>query len=332
MAANLGFGTHGKVGMVYTGAAPWHKDGQEALGLMTTTEACDFVGMPEMMELASEYTLDGQIYRVPDKKIIVRKDTKEYISTVGDGYTVVQFREAFQEMGDELIGAGGAHIETAGILGNGSKGWLMARLPGDIVVDGTKGKDSIRRYLLIYTAHDGTAKLSVITSPVRTVCENTVRAAFAEMDAGSVSIRHSKNAKVQMSKASATLAAANEHYAKFAESINLFASKGTSEDTVREYLMNLIPDKADAKHKTRSENIRAEIANLAVNGKGQDMEGVKGTVWALYNGVTEYVDHSRGTRGDSDAVRAENRLESVWFGSGAQLKDKAFNLALAMAK
>lgn len=332
MAANLGIGTHGNVGMVFTGETPWHKNGKRVASLMTTAQACDHFGMPEMVELPAYFNVDGKPVMVPDKKIIMRKDTREYISTVGTGYKVIQFKEAFREMGDGLIGEGGAHIETAGILGNGAKGWMMARLPEDITVEGTKGKDTIKRYLLIYTSHDGTAHLSVITSPVRTVCENTVAAAFAEMDAGSLSIRHSKNAKLKMSLAASVLANANEHYKRFAESINLFASTGTSEDTVKDYLNRLIPDKADAKHKTRSENIRAEIANLSRVGVGQDMDGVKGTLWALYNGVTEYVDYHRGTRGDSDANRAENRLESLWFGSGAEMKAEAFDLALAMAK
>ncbi len=331
MAANLGTGVNGQVGMVYTGETPWHKSGKSVPGLMSTAQACDYVGMPEVLEIPAEYSLDGKFWQVPDKKIIIRKDTREYLATVGSGYKVIQFREAFREMGDELIGTGGMHVETAGILGNGSKGWMMMRLSGDITVDGTGGKDVIKRYLLMHTAHDGTANLSVITSPVRTVCENTVAAAFAAMDSGSLSIRHSKNAKVHMSKAAATMAAANEHYKRFADSINLFASKGTTADSVKDFLNALLPDKADAKHKTRTENIRAEIAALSVNGKGQDIDGVKGTLWALYNGVTEYVDYHRGTRGDSDANRAENRLESVWFGSGAELKNRAFDLAMKMS-
>jgi hypothetical protein len=44
-------------------------------------------------------------------------------------------------------------------------------------------------------------------------------------------------------------------------------------------------------------------------------------MWTLYNAVTEYVDHDRGT----DA----NRLNSAWFGSGVAVKDKALALALA---
>ena len=55
------------------------------------------------------------------------------------------------------------------------------------------------------------------------------------------------------------------------------------------------------------------------------MPGVKGTAWAAWNAVTEYVDHHTG----NDARR---RMESSWWGDGAKVKSRAFELALEMAK
>ena len=67
------------------------------------------------------------------------------------------------------------------------------------------------------------------------------------------------------------------------------------------------------------------------NWVGLDMPGVRGTTWAAYNAVTEWVDHHRPTRARHAAVRASRRLESSWFGSGAKLKAKAWSLAVEMA-
>jgi len=50
-------------------------------------------------------------------------------------------------------------------------------------------------------------------------------------------------------------------------------------------------------------------------------EQFKRSYWTLYNSVTEYLDHERGT----DA----GRLKSQWFGNGAQVSQKALALALA---
>lgn len=47
-----------------------------------------------------------------------------------------------------------------------------------------------------------------------------------------------------------------------------------------------------------------------------------GTVWR-YNAVTQYVQHSRGRTEDS-------RLRGAWWGPGAELRDRAFEIAAAM--
>ena len=321
----------GSVMMVYTGETPWHSLGTKFESLMTTRQALMGAKFPRMMEIPATYTLDGKLVNIPDRKVIIREDNKTYISTVGINYKVSQFEEALADTMDGLMGEGGAFIETAGVLRNGATGWMQARLPGDIIVPGTKGKDVLQRFILASTSHDGTSNATYREIVRRVVCGNTHRRALNDKHYGLASVRHSKNMPKNLSKVGSILYKANEYYKVFADSVGLLASKGTTDQTVKDFLMELIPDKADAKHKTRSENIRAEIMGLAVNGRGQDMDGVKGTLWALYNGVTEYVDYHRGTRGESDAVRAENRLESVFFGSGAELKDSAFELAVKMA-
>lgn len=62
------------------------------------------------------------------------------------------------------------------------------------------------------------------------------------------------------------------------------------------------------------------------------LPGMEGTAWAALNSVTEFVDHERSTRGDSERDRAENRLSSVVWGSGAEIKEAALAAAVALAK
>jgi phage/plasmid-like protein (TIGR03299 family) len=59
-------------------------------------------------------------------------------------------------------------------------------------------------------------------------------------------------------------------------------------------------------------------------GLGSLLSGSRGTAWGALNAMTEYVDHRRRARSQ------DYRLDSAWFGQGAQLKQKALTHALAL--
>lgn len=59
-------------------------------------------------------------------------------------------------------------------------------------------------------------------------------------------------------------------------------------------------------------------------GRGSSFVSAKGTAWGLLNAVTEFVDHRRR------AKNQENRLDSAWFGLGAQLKQQALSSVLQL--
>jgi hypothetical protein len=85
----------------------------------------------------------------------------------------------------------------------------------------------------------------------------------------------------------------------------------------------------DGRRQIRAIRDRRAAAHLSRNGQGNGSEGVKGTLWAAYNGVTEYVDHRKLN------VRAHDfndaRLRYVWFGAGAAIKQRALTHALKLA-
>jgi hypothetical protein len=57
---------------------------------------------------------------------------------------------------------------------------------------------------------------------------------------------------------------------------------------------------------------------LFTEGDGNRLPGVRGTVWAAYNGVTQWVDRESFTK------RSREPLKSIWFGQGRLLKERAF--------
>ena len=59
--------------------------------------------------------------------------------------------------------------------------------------------------------------------------------------------------------------------------------------------------------------------------RGAELAAAKGTAWGLLCAVTEFVDHERRARSN------EYRLDSAWFGQGAQIKQRALDAALQLA-
>ena len=90
------------------------------------------------------------------------------------------------------------------------------------------------------------------------------------------------------------------------------------------YLALVLPDPERSKERRDFDRVRrerAEAARLFKKGKGNDLPGVAGSLWAAYNGVTEMVDHGRNKR------TAEQHLDYIWFGGGYGVKARAFENA-----
>jgi len=56
-------------------------------------------------------------------------------------------------------------------------------------------------------------------------------------------------------------------------------------------------------------------------GRGNRMPGVAGSLWAAFNGVTEWQDHRKSRQNENQ------RLQSAWFGGSYQTKARAYSLA-----
>ena len=314
--------TNGRTAMMFYGQTPWHKLGTKLERPVTASEAITAAGLDYSVGLKELSTKDGS--PVPQRKAVVRSDTEEVLGVVGNSYVPIQNTECFSFL-DAVVTEGRVEYHTAGALGKGERIWLLAKLPGNIRV---KGSDDItEKFLLLSNSHNGTSALRVYFSPIRVVCANTLAMAERKSRGEGVSIMHKGDLGAKVREAQTVLGLAAGFYDDVQVKADLLASYFPTRTQLERYFESLYPNPA-AGNKTRASNVRTDLFRLFEEGKGQDIPTIRHSAWAAFNAVTEYVDHHRPTRARTEADRASRRLTSAWFGGGASLKARAWDLAL----
>lgn len=316
---------NGKAAMMYCGLEPWHRLGTRLSSPASAAEAIEAAGLGYGVDLAPLVTHSG--IDVPQRKAVIRDDTTEVLGVVGNSYVPIQNRECFGFL-DAVVTEGRLRYHTAGALGKGERIWMLAQLPGHVRVAGTD--DVTEKFLLLSNAHDGTAALRVFFTPIRVVCANTLSTAHRLGRKQGISIRHQGDLATKVRKAQKVLGLAQTYYDDLETKIKCLVNHQPTSKQLENFFQAVYPD-SEAGSTPRAENTRKTLERLFEEGRGQDIQGVRGTSWAALNAVTEFVDHHRPTRGSSEHARADRRLRSQWFGSGARLKAHAWDLALAMA-
>jgi phage/plasmid-like protein (TIGR03299 family) len=262
-----------------------------------------------------------------DWRATVRMDRNEVLGIVGKNFKVVQNKEAFGFM-DDLVGPGRlARYHTAGALRGGKKVWMLAEVQ-NLCMEPVKD-DVVNMFLLMSNAHDGSSELNVAWTTVRVVCANTLRIALAGAKQ-KVAIRHSGDVAQKLAAQKEILGLTNIVYKRVQDEFAELAKKSISDKVLDKILLELIPDPPAGVDPTRAQNSRDAIQELYQLGTGAELPGVAGTAWGVLNAVTDFTSHTRPTRGGGKdpLLTQEKRLDSVWFGSGDALNQKALKLLL----
>jgi phage/plasmid-like protein (TIGR03299 family) len=315
--------TNGRTAFCYYGEKPWHGLGTELDSPATAAEAIKAAGLDYQVELTPLVTADG--LDVPSRRAVVRYDTQAVLGVVSDRYVPVQNQQAFGFL-DAIVAEGGLRYHTAGALGRGERVFLLAKLPGHIRVK--NGDDIVDKFLLLSNAHDGSAALRVFFTPIRVVCSNTLSMAERAGQGHGISILHKGDLAAKIRDAQRVLGLAQRFYDDAESQINQLASCHPTMAELSGYFRALYPDPEEGKDNARAVNTRSELRRLFEAGIGHDMPEIKRSMWAAYNAVTEFVDHRRPGREREEAQNASRRLRSIWWGSGARLKQRAWSLAL----
>lgn len=308
--------------MFYRNEVPWHRLGQKVHQIPTIEEAIVAAGLDWTVSTQGLYLADGTAI---DKKAVVRDSDNTALGVVGPKYQPLQNQQAF-EFFNPFLQANEATLETAGSLRQGRRVWVLAKInkdPMEIVKN-----DTVEKFILLAHGHDGLMSVRVGFTPIRVVCANTL--AMAKNSSGSqlIRLKHTKNLQDNLEKVSEIMNAANAKFEATAEQYRELARREISTADLEAYIKMVFvgPEygKMEAEGKKPARDIIPQVTRLFEEGHGAQLPGVRGTYWAAYNAVNEFLGYEKGK--DEQA-----RLDNMWFGQSAVLNDKALKEALKMS-
>lgn len=322
--------TDGEASFVSAHTDAWHQLGTTLDHSFTAEEAMKEgkLGGWNVRKEPMHITVKGKEIRVPGRAAVVRnnpirKGQVDVLGDVGSGYNIIQ-NEEHADLLNTLVDESGAHFETAGALNGGSSVFITMKLPGHINVGGV---DPIDNYIAAINSHNGDMSFTLMVTPVRIVCANTMNLAFGN-HSHIYRIRHTSGAKTALyTQARKALEFTFDYLDGFQEQaerlINTTMTQAQFESIIeREFGAE---EDASSAAVTRADRKLEEMSALFADAMTQD--GVRNTAWAGLNALTEWADHYSPTRGeDRDNARAQKALLDPWF------KNKALQLMSAVKK
>jgi len=325
MSANISFLNQRAEAFTALTPAWWDRDEEYVADKYITSE--EIWGSRGLLnfeyELCDVYDEDHNI--IPGYKRTVRTDTGQTIAVgMTEQYKIVQPREAFAW----VDGLGDMKYASAGVLNGGKQIWLLGLIPGG----DEDAVDVHRKYIL--WLDDFTATKSLLWFPcfTRVVCENTANMAKGERTKVHVPVRHKGNVDAKLETAKQAIVASEEAFKEYAANcIKLMNARYTIDDA-NEFVNTLFPAVEGASQRTQSiREGKIRVLQEALNAPCNNVGDMQGTFYQLYNCVTYAVDHGGLliSRGQGDKGKS-NKWLSLMVGQGAELKTRAFELALSM--
>jgi len=315
----------------------WHNITDPIMNPFTAAEGYDRMGRYALSKIPLVYADSGEASEVV---AIVREPTdddpqRQQFGTVSPGYSLISPDELC-DIWDQNIER---QVETMGALGKGERFFITTHLR-DYDVKG----DEVRHYLMTVNDMTGRAACRIVQSPVRTVCENTLRLA-EKMATDTFRLVHDERLAERMADWLVQIFNNAEEKAELThEAFLLMTGKTFTGRQTTAFFNGVYPqpadpsisgpkefvERAEAKYagdmrhmQSRRETCQALFAGA---GTGQDTKAAQGTAWGAYNAVVEANDYVF-----CKPNKMEQSADAALFGYKAQEKSRAFSLALEMS-
>ncbi|HFE9908575.1 TPA: DUF932 domain-containing protein [Acinetobacter baumannii] len=336
--------------MAFVGQTPWHGLGSQLSPNQPIEIWAQQAGMDWRIESSNVSYMAknerGQNILMPyeEQRVLYRSDTHAPLSVVSQRYQEVQPMEILEFYRD-LTEQSGFELETAGVLKGGRKFWALARTEQSAAL---KGKDVSNGYILLATACDGSLATTAQFTSVRVVCNNTLAIALRgqNSNAGVVKVPHSTKFDAEKIKQQLGISfhtwdkhmyemkqlsqrkVTQQEAAAYFDAVfnNTTMSAIDQEESIIQYYLKAasMGKKSNYKSEPNGRAMSKAMEMFNGQGRGAELSSAKDTAYGLLCSITEFVDHERR------AISTDHRMDSAWFGVGANLKQRGLEQALRM--
>lgn len=263
--------------------------------------------------------------------LLVREDlwnegARGVLGPVHADYMPLQNVDAFNFL-DPIVQSGAAFYDSAGVLEQGKWVWIILRFLGNSEV---AANDFIGQFLLFGNSPTtGDHRLTYL--PVRLTSGSTLSESHFHNPAPAITVPAVRPRRFQVSP-EAALAEIQRHFRNISDEFRAMLGLNLSQEQLQRYLTQVFDDWLKKQNlrkqgpRPASDNIQREqyrdaCVRLFGEGKGNDVPGVTGTLWAAYNAIAEYVDGHKLKEDDP------MYLYAIWYD---ELKISALKIASQM--
>lgn len=293
----------------YAREPAWHRLGNVfQKDAATKEEMLVWAGLDWLVEkipLFGVWSNDGEELEVdvPSHMAVVRTDRIEQgpLGVVGHGHHLLQNHELL-DFAEMLQDTDQATLVTAGSLKKGKVVWVTAKIALDVRIAGISD-EAVQPFIMLTNAHDGSRALTAVTTPVRTVCMNTLNLAISRA-IRSWTVRHTPGMVWKLQDVREALGITFTYYSEFEKAGNALVRSKISKRDFAAFLERLVPYSPEehatveaGKPSRAAQNVlKTREAIDSLYRTSDNLDNVRGTKWAALNAVAEYVDYYRPSR------------------------------------
>jgi len=257
-----------------------------------------------------------------DKVGAIRSDSNAYIGSVGKDYQHLQnadmvslvydsAKEVFDPNSEfrhpwnnsETLGTFGNM--GGGSLKNGNRVFVQLQLPELHI-----GKSGVKRFISGTNGHDGTHGFGFGTSNQVICCANT----FAIANRDLAKIKHTSSMQQKIDEAVKSLRKVLEFEEKQMEVFEIASNRAFDKKHIQDIVLSVFGKSVDSKTDEVSTRMKNQMIEFSAD-INQSIQEQGETLWALFNGVTRYTNHT---------TKAKDKDFGLMFGTEAQTNQRAY--------